>query len=872
MPEVRLDVYADTHGAPTELKKTEAALDGVGRSGDSAHGKLGGLWKQFAVGNLASDALKKGLSFLKNEVLGSVTSAMESENAQRALASALATTGRSVEGMLPGLTAYASQTQKDTIYTDEQALSVMTLLAQLTDLDENGLKRAANGALGMATVLKMDLDTATRGVTQAMEGNYNLIGRYLPQLRTLKTEEEKHALVMQTLDTWYLRAKDETDTFAGSLKQLGNMWDEIKEAVGRAVTENETVKELIAKIKAGIVDLIESGKLKEWVDSVADSVTALINILSGLYKGIKAVVDLADKLPSIAKANKKFYDDTMSYVDKLAAEGKAKAEEFKDSLKVLDIPLEHLREEMEKGEGNWTRYTGEMKALDDAMAANRGTAELWVKKIADFLDVGEKAPAKVSDITAAIKAFKQETGVTVTTQDELKARLEKLTAFWETYGRSLPVDSQNKIKKAIQEAKAELYGMPTKIEIVDEFKRAAPITAELRTRIDELCRSYEFTLPPARDLMGIIRRAPAEFHDTAIGAWDFEGALADIADQAMVSENTVLQFLWNVRAEFLATMGIMIPKWGDFSAAAGTATVETKNYFDGLYNDIASGFGDSASGLIGDICNGMDFANGKFWETGVNFKKYFSEAFDEVKTAFFRMIGEIVADKVLGIFKSFFSDVKNTAKDTIGDVGKSLSGATSGWATGIGAAVGSFLGTVLAGILAGGPSGHQQEQQIKDTKDSRNFLADLNNFMLGTVKPWFATTDSALGGYFIKFDGLKASVDLTRDKTVPLLEKIRDYTSALKDLKSAQTGFEGRTLGPTLFLTHAGEDVKITPPAARAQTSGVSRVEAHVHIKPLLIKRDDGYLIDFVEEKVEYVRKQYERGNWTMPITSVRGA
>ena len=173
---------------------------------------------------------------------------------------------------------------------------------------------------------------------------------------------------------------------------------------------------------------------------------------------------------------------------------------------------------------------------------------------------------------------------------------------------------------------------------------------------------------------------------------------------------------------------------------AETVTTTSKGYFDGLYNDIARGLGDAASGLIGDICNGLNFADGKFFEHGVNFKKYFGEAFTSVKDAFFRMIGEMLADSVLGLFKDFFgkaaksgidamTNVASTAASNAGDIVKGASGAISGLWVGLGSAVGTFLGTLLGG---GKMNVNDITYWLKLIKDNSQILV---NYLADTMVP-----------------------------------------------------------------------------------------------------------------------------------------
>jgi uncharacterized coiled-coil DUF342 family protein len=776
MPNVNIDVYADTHGAPKELKDVAGGLSDLDKKGGDAGISLKGLWKQFAAGQLAADALKKALGAAVDFMKDSIGAAAQQELAEKNLADALAITGRNVDELMPKFKDFANSVQNQTTYTDDAVLSTMALMAQLSDLDEEGLRRATEGAIGLASVFKIDLETAATTVAKAMSGSYDMLSRYGIKVGELKTEEEKRAKVLEELTTMYGRAKGETDTFSGSLAQLKNMWDEVEEAVGRAVTENKTVRELIDKIKGGIVDLIQSGKLEEWVESLSQSISSLIKIFEGLYTAIKTVVDLANKLPSVYSSARKFYQEQMSYVDKLAAEGKLKAEQFQESLKILKIPLEHLREEMEKGKDNWAAYTKKMKDLDDAMVANQGKVGEWINKAKEFLGIVDDAPPKIKKESDAL---------------------------------------HNETKK-----------LKEKIEVVK--------TATLAHR----------------DFIGVVENAPAVFEDEAY-------AFNELLPPARAFNDIVS-----------LAPGYM----DDMDYAVKTATENGKNYFDGLYNDIASGMGNTIEDFISEIARGMNFADGIFWEHGINFKKFFGQIFDDIKGAFFRMLGEMLADKVIGMFKDFFGKAASAAQEGAGNIVSNLlsgGGGAAAGAGGIWTGIGAFAGTLLGNLLTGG-GGKQTDvtywlKLIKDNAQNLENLAFNDTAQLSDIK----NTLWAISDY------LPWKLDEIINQTASVRGAIYD---ALSGAVSAQEGFEGIVRKRTLFLTHPQEYVRIAPAnaagaqAAKGETSVSSNIEAHVHLKPVVIKRDDGYLIDFVQEKIEYVKKQYDRGNWKIPITSVGGA
>jgi len=588
------------------MSDAQKAMSGLGAAGEGISSKLGGLWKQFAFGQIAANVLTKGVGFLKNSLADSVKSAMESEDTQRALASALETTGRKVNAMLPGLIDFAKELQKQTIQSDEAALSALALLAQLTNLNEEGLKVAAQGAAGMATVFKMDLETAARNVAKAMEGNYTMMGRYIPQLKDAKTEGEKHAIVMQTMAEWYGRATDETTTFSGSLKQLGNMWDEVKEAVGRAVTENEAIKDLIARVKDGIVDLIESGKIADWADKAA-------GLLSTLVKTFETIIDVVGEattgfqMLSGSMPGDKFLKMNKDLWEQIQA-GKKAVDDFRESLKVLKPTEEELRTEIEKGPASWEKYKTGIKATDDQLATNKDTIVGWM---------GEKLRA-IGLIKDATKATEEEKPVIETVTTRIKTFALEHRDLNDTIQAG--INLQKQIAKDI-----EFYS---------------------ETIIDT-------AIPASRDLGDAISQAA--------------GTIPDIAEEAK------------------------------------TTTVETKGYFDGLYNNVAKGFGDAASGLIGEIFDGIDILHGKFWEGGLDFKRIFQDVWDTIKNAFFTMIGEMTADWVLDKFKKLFEEIKKSGSDAASGITGSMKDAASGITGSMKAAAGAtaiaFLGAI--GMIVG---------------------------------------------------------------------------------------------------------------------------------------------------------------------------
>jgi len=301
VPDVRIDVYADTHGAPKQLGDTEKALDGLEKGASVANGTMGGLWKQFAIGQLAVAALKKAYDLLKGVVEDSIKNALAQEKADVALQAAIEITGRTVEGNLQHYLDFAAAQMKYTTYTDDEIEASQALLLQLTNLDQNGIDRATKGSMGLATTMGMDLHSATVMVTKAMEGNYGALGRVGIKVAENLTAEQKQASLLDQLDKLYQRSTAETDTFGGALKQLKNSWGEALETTGMAILKNEKAKEAIKNLKEWIDKVASS---PEFQDFLKDAVAGLIKAAEFAGKFANAVITIYDKCITTNKAQR----------------------------------------------------------------------------------------------------------------------------------------------------------------------------------------------------------------------------------------------------------------------------------------------------------------------------------------------------------------------------------------------------------------------------------------------------------------------------------------------------------------------------------------------------------------------------------------
>ena len=286
MADIKYIVSVDAKGAQKEVKDFDKALEDVGKQSDKTESAHKGLWKQVAIGAIAYQAVAKAAAFAKDFVLDSAKAAIEAEQAERGLAAALEITGRPVEELTRHFIDNADALQKVTIYDDEAIKRSQTLLVQLTNLDKDGLDRATKGAIGLASVMGMDLESAAQLVAKAMSGNVSALSRYGIQVDQTKDKEGQRAEVMAKLEQFYGRATAISETYGGKLAMLKNKYGDVQEAVGKYITSNHALMDsLNAVAEAVLFQLQLNDKLADqkrtveemenkWSDSLARAAVA----------------------------------------------------------------------------------------------------------------------------------------------------------------------------------------------------------------------------------------------------------------------------------------------------------------------------------------------------------------------------------------------------------------------------------------------------------------------------------------------------------------------------------------------------------------------------------------------------------------------
>lgn len=202
------------------------------------------------------------------------------ERAIQQLSSAIRAFGEDAEKIVPSLLDMASAIQDETGAADEATIATMARLKLLGVLTPK-LGDAAKAVIALKSV-GMEEAAASKAVAMAMNGQYDMLNRYVPALRTATSEAEKAQIVNDLISRGYQQQRDLLETVSGSwaaLKgRIGDVWEEI----GRVIEKSSGLQRVLELAGGAVKQFGQS--VADWVDSTEfQKIQASI---SGIVKAI----------------------------------------------------------------------------------------------------------------------------------------------------------------------------------------------------------------------------------------------------------------------------------------------------------------------------------------------------------------------------------------------------------------------------------------------------------------------------------------------------------------------------------------------------------------------------------------------------------
>jgi len=260
-----------------------AKVDLIINGKDKATPAVKGVTKSIIAASLAVEGIKLATKALIDVTKQSIEALRVQEQAEAKLESQIGDNINAVKN-------WASEIQNATTVGDEQVLTLASLASSMGVTTEN-LEDATKGAIGLSEAFGIDLNTSMKMVALANEGQYTMLARYIPELRTAADDSEKMAIVQDAMANGFELATVKADTFTGKLSQLKNAQGDTLEAFGS----------LVAIVGKDYVDgMIQAQQATQTFLKDARTITAvteIFNALTDILQPFKDLIsDLADDL------------------------------------------------------------------------------------------------------------------------------------------------------------------------------------------------------------------------------------------------------------------------------------------------------------------------------------------------------------------------------------------------------------------------------------------------------------------------------------------------------------------------------------------------------------------------------------------------
>jgi hypothetical protein len=256
---------------------------------------------------------------------------------------------------------YASALQDVTTFDDEAIVGAEALLASF-GMNEEQIKRTTAVALDFAAATGRDLNTAVNLLGKAFLGHTETMARYGITVDKNASSSEKFAQVLDQLNSRFAgQAAAQAQSFTGQMKQLGNAWDDAKEALGKFLGELLggdkpfssaigwakslakflgvdlilAVSEVRAKILELFANLAEAPKVTQALFKIGARLADPLN-LTGLNDLVK---DLTSNAPKLAASLREQAAAVRADGDAMAA-ANGRALEFKNAEHVVRLGVE----------------------------------------------------------------------------------------------------------------------------------------------------------------------------------------------------------------------------------------------------------------------------------------------------------------------------------------------------------------------------------------------------------------------------------------------------------------------------------------------------------------------------------------------------
>ncbi len=368
----------------------------------------------------AFNKLQGAASFLFQElIVNGVSAASATQAALVRLNTALALSGNYSLEASESFNQLAGEIQNTTGVSDDAVLSNIALLASMTKLDNDGLRQATKAAVDLSAALGIDLESATRLIGKAAEGNTEAFKRYGIEIQKGKTDSESFANTMVALSRFTGSAEGQAKSYSGQLKILSATWEDLTKVTGGALVNNNALIAAMSQLNKIIIG--QTDELKKNENGVKILVGEGLILLIDTMAATIEVIDLS------VRAFQTLYGvwqvltvqiNAVVYAYTALSEGITAANEY--ASKSFEDTKNNLMAFGESGDGALTNIREKLNEIS-------GAARIGLEEMKNGFDA---MPEPINNAKAALDTLAE-------TEEQRKARLDALKAAQDAHLASL---------------------------------------------------------------------------------------------------------------------------------------------------------------------------------------------------------------------------------------------------------------------------------------------------------------------------------------------------------------------------------------------------------------------------------------------------
>ncbi len=222
---------------------------------------------KLVAGLIAAYAGYRAVTGFINFMKDAVRLAQEQEAAEIGLIAALRAKNQyTIEGFNV-LREYAKEMQNAIGVGDEMTLQTMATIEAITGLSQQALPDAMKAVVQISELYGVQFKDAGILLAKTLSSNINAFSRYGIQVDTAASKTEKLAEILEKTSAGWDMAIERANTMEGATRILNAAWGDLKEEIGKVITQNPALIEILK---------LTTNKITEVTDSVVENRSAWI--------------------------------------------------------------------------------------------------------------------------------------------------------------------------------------------------------------------------------------------------------------------------------------------------------------------------------------------------------------------------------------------------------------------------------------------------------------------------------------------------------------------------------------------------------------------------------------------------------------------